>query len=342
MQRFIVPCIFLVVAAFVVRGDYPTIGVDKARFKELKDNLNNNNPQVRWEAAQALGQIAEEIQACLGRLEIQLLDSNPRVRLESATALGQLGPSANRAVFRLRQALKKEQVTEIKTKMIQALVSMRPFSKEAIPDFLEHVKDKDRNVRRAVVVGLGLFERDSKIAVPALIEALKDPDVAPNNRETSISHAALVSLRQVGNAAKEASGVLFDLAKGDDFELARRAIGSLAYIDPENPDLLPFYLRILTDPKRPTLRQSAAYGLSKLGVKGKEAIPALLEALKATDYGNESDSRYTKGAVLQALGNMGSAAKHAVPLIREFENHADAYLRVSAEKALEKILGKSD
>ncbi|MCI0379319.1 MAG: HEAT repeat domain-containing protein [Gemmataceae bacterium] len=330
----------MVVAAFVVRGDYPTIGVDKARFKELKDNLDNNNPQVRWEAAQALGQIAEEMRASLGRLEIQLLDPNPRVRLESATALEKLGPFASRSVFRLRQSLKKEQVPEIKTKMIQALVSMRPFSKEAIPDFLEQVKDKDRNVRRAVVVGVGLFEGDSKIAVPALIEALKDPDVAPNERETPISHAALVSLRQIGIAAKEASPVLFQLAKGNDFELARRAIGSLAYIDPENPNLVPLYLEILTDPKRPALRQSAAYGLSKLGVNGKEAIPALMDALKRADDGNESDSKYTKGAIFQALGSMGSAAKQAAPLIRDYEKHPDIYIRSCAQRALEKILRK--
>ncbi|MCI0641522.1 MAG: HEAT repeat domain-containing protein [Gemmataceae bacterium] len=329
-----------ILIALPVAGDYPTIGVDKARFKELKENLINNNARVQWEAAQALGQIAEELEACVGRLQTQLQNDNPKVRFEAATALSRMGPLGKSAIVTLRKLLKIEQIPDVKTKMIHALVSMRPFSKDAVPDLIEHAKHKDRNVRMAAVCGLGGYEAESKIAVPVLIEAINDPDVAPNERETCISHAALLALRSIGPHAMEASSVFFKLANGDKLDLARIAIPALAKIDPRNPKLVPFYLELLADQQRPALRQSAANGLAQLGPDSHEAIPALLLALERDDYPTASEANHTRAAIIQALGNMGSLAIEALPTIRNYEKNGTGLVNLAARIAVQKITQK--
>lgn len=101
-------------------------------------------------------------------------DKNPAARAEAAKELGHIG--------------------SIKSAFVQ----------EFVADIAEAMKDKDVNVRREVAITLGEIKADPKIAVPALIEGLKDAD-------GGVKSASAESLVYFGANAKDALPVLKNL-----------------------------------------------------------------------------------------------------------------------------------
>ena len=77
----------------------------------------------------------------------------------------------------------------------------------------------------------------------------------------------------------------------------------------------------------------AAYVLGEMGTKAKEAIPALVEALKREPMPGES---VADNAAL-ALGKIGPDAAESVKALHEVRERADAVLRLHIDEALERI-----
>ena len=77
----------------------------------------------------------------------------------------------------------------------------------------------------------------------------------------------------------------------------------------------------------------AAYVLGEMGPKAKEAIPALVEALKRQPMPGES---VADNAAL-ALGKIGPDAAEAVKALWEVRERADPVLRLHIDEALERI-----
>jgi len=101
-------------------------------------------------------------------------DKDPKVRAEAAKELGHIGS-------------------------VKAA-----FTKDAIPDLVEALKDKDANVRREVALTLGEIKADAKLVVVPLADVLKDPDFG-------VRSAAAESLSYFGANAKEALPKLQEL-----------------------------------------------------------------------------------------------------------------------------------
>lgn len=143
----------------------------RATITRLVRLLDDQDPQVRLVAAQALGKIAnpETVAALLPRLQ----DPDPAVRAMSAWALGQFGEDLPEdAILTLARWL-DDPSPVVKRAVAEALGRARPTPAlaQVLIDRLGH---GDRETRRAAAQAL--IWLDTPLATQALIQALGDPD----------------------------------------------------------------------------------------------------------------------------------------------------------------------
>jgi len=142
-----------------------------ATASRLVTLLQDQDPQMRTTAAQALGKIAapDTVPALLRSLE----DTDPAVRAMSAWALGRFGEDIlDLAGLELAKRL-DDPSPAVKLAAAQALGAVG--STQTIVELLtERLTHSDRETRRAVVQALTWLEAGS--AHHALLKALSDPD----------------------------------------------------------------------------------------------------------------------------------------------------------------------
>jgi HEAT repeat protein len=126
------------------------------------------------------------------------------------------------------------------------------------------LKDKDRGVRVQAAIALGKIGPRARNAVPALFEALKDPQ---------IYEASMEALEIIGLDSKEAIPALIEALKCKD--LRTFAAERLLNI---GTDAVPELIKALEGDYGP-VREYAAWILGKMGPDAEEAIPALTRAL---------------------------------------------------------------
>jgi HEAT repeat protein len=93
------------------------------------------------------------------------------------------------------------------------------------------------------------------------------------------------------------------------------------------------------------VRYWAARALAAMGAEAKEAVPALMGALRTTfpDRGLQGPDRYyadARSACAEALGRIGAEAKIALPALREALADTDPSVREAAQEAIDRIGGK--
>src|SRR5207249_1164290 len=138
-------------------------------------------------------------------------------------------------------------------------------------------------VRRFAAQGLGEVGADPKLAVPALSALLKED-------KKELTEAAITSLGKMGRPAVPA---LMDALKNKEGTNKPKKGDKKA---PKPADRTAF------------LRAKAAQALGEIGAPAKDAVPALIDALK--DASIRADAA-------TALGNIGPDAKSAVSALRD-------------------------
>lgn len=273
-------------------------------------------------------------------------DNDPEVRIEAAKTIGLIGPSAAVAgrgpvVKTLAKAL-DDPDERVRIAALDGLRGVAPFSKKALPQVIAMMKHKSAVIRHKAIGVIFDFGPDAKEAVPALIEALNDPDPGIPGKVGSVRAYAMMALRQIGPEAKEATEILLKLNDLKDEELKELALGALTKIAPKDKKLMPLLLQTLKNKETPGLRAAAAFALGSLGAEAKEAIPDLIATIKAEDVRDRKLDRRIKYAVIVALGEIGPPAKDAIPAIQFVVNNTlDELLISQGRHAIEKIEGKS-
>ena len=222
---------------------------------------------------------------------------------------------------------------------------------DAIPALGRGLRDEDPAVQRAAIESLEKIGRKAKAAVPALIEAL------PRLGQDDADHA-LNALVSMGRSARPAAPVF--VAMLDDPDPARRAaavcclarIGGLTgdvqpkicallddktltdreiyrdilrNLEPAHPVMVPTLLRALQDDQ---LSYYARTALSNFGSHGKQAVPALMEHLRA-------DDAEIRKAVADALARIGPDARPSLPRLKEMLLHdKEVLVRLAAARAM--------
>jgi len=203
-----------------------------------RKSLKSDDPDVRRQAAFALGQMGEEAKAAVPDLAETLQDKVAVVRVNASLALFKIGPESRSVVPALALALKDEE-DFVRTNAVMALFRIGRDSEEAVPALIEAIRDK-RNRHLSPIFGFSVCQHAMKVlgrigpgakdAVPLLCECVGDSDEI-------LSCASLDSLGEIGPAAKEVVPTLVkmlsDKREGNNRTTAIKAGDALRKIDPE-------------------------------------------------------------------------------------------------------------
>ena len=141
--------------------------IGKTGISLIIESLGDEDEDVRWAAAKALGNIKSE--TAVQSLIKALGDEDEDVRWATAKALGNI--KSETAVQSLIKALGDEDQF-VRWVAVKALGNIK--SETAVQSLIKTLGDEDEDVRRAVAKALGNIK--SETAVQPLIEALGDED----------------------------------------------------------------------------------------------------------------------------------------------------------------------
>lgn len=273
------------VAAAEILGDMGPVAKDAV--PDLIAALNDEDAGVCNMVKVALGKIKD------ARAIKPLIDTfkQKSKRNEAATgaaeeSLAQIGSDAIPA---LNTALKNE-APKVKEASARTLGKMGLAAKDAVPALIEALKDEDVGVRRTVITALG--EIKDPRAVEPLIETFY--------RDQSLDNPAPVALGKIGS---EAVSPLVKNLKNEKEGIRKFSASALGEIGPAARDAVQPLIKLLKD-QPVEVCTKAVWALGK--IKNEEAIPPLMELLKQNPI---------PAGVIEALGEIGPAAKEAVPFL---------------------------
>ncbi len=197
------------------------------------------------------------------------------------------------------RALETEDLEE-RNKAIFALGAIGARAEEAVPVLAALMTGSpDRNTRSQAALALSKMAPASRLAVPALAQAL-------NDEEPWVRMNAVMALSRLKADARAATAALVQALndKSNDTNLGRFNV---------------------------SIQQMAVLTLGRVGAGNADALAALTAAL-----GKEFSDRVRWSAV-QALGEIGPEARPTVPLLRALLKHNSEELREAAAEALRQI-----
>ena len=251
---------------------------------QIRDHLQKKDHCLKLAAG-----LEKHTASAISDLIKALSDDVATVRWKAAEALGNMGPSAASAIPALTNALSDE-VDTVRWKAAEALGKMGPSAASAIPALI-----RASNNTGGTAEALG---RIGPAAIPALIEALKEEGERGRYR-------AADALGRIGPKARSAVPALGRAMRDKDPRLAEKATYALAKI---GPAAVPALLEAARDEKNKTLRRRALYSLGQVKPPATEAVAVLIDAVKDGQW-------EVAAAAAGALGDMGPAAKDAVPTL---------------------------
>jgi serine/threonine protein kinase/HEAT repeat protein len=285
---------------------------------DLVKALKHQDMEVRKFAAQALGNLGPQARGVVPDLIEASKTGDTQVSGAAIVALGQVGADAKTAVPTIIEALNKKETRDL---AIVALGKIGPDAKAAVPELTKNLKTKE--AQGLVIEALGKIGTQAKSAVPDLADLLKDSD-------KELKPAIITALGRMGKDAKAAVPAIGSCLSPDDRETSIQALGLLAELGPDAKDAVGDIIALFVDENlRPDnkLRSEAVHTLARIG---KPAVPKLIQSL-----GNPN--RYMKAGVIEALGDIGPAAKDALPTIRRLANNPDPIISRPAARAAAKI-----
>ena len=223
----------------------------------LIEALKDENRQVRWRAASALGEIGPEASPAVPSLIDTLQDEDGYVRRIAAYALGKIGSAAVTAVPQLTGAL-QAQDRNLRLVATYALGKIGPEASSAVPKLVEALRDLHAEVRLNAATALGRIGTDAPVVVPALISTLQDTD-------TYVRQSAADALGKFGAKANPAVPALITALQDENKYVRLNAAFALGKIGPEAKPAVSALITALQDEKE-EVRQNAASGLG--GIAG--------------------------------------------------------------------------
>lgn len=109
---------------------------------------------------------------------IEMLEgTNLSAKLSAINAVGKIGPEAKEAIPALIEMIRQTRNHDKKI-LLGCNYALLAMGKEVVPYMISLLKDDEWEMRRGAAWILGKVGPDAKDAVPALTEALKDPNPA--------------------------------------------------------------------------------------------------------------------------------------------------------------------
>jgi HEAT repeat protein len=296
-------------------------------------------------ALRVLRALGPEAKAAVPDLADALRDKNVDVRIHAADILGNLKSDARAALPKLYEAARDTSPGVLLEPLLPDSVAEAAvaaafkidskcgpeLAKIAVPALIEALKSKESDVVQTAAKALGMIGQDARVALPALVEAYKlasQPYLARDLSEaaTKVGGDATVHLTALINDAR--LPLEKRLAAMEDLGLTRDAGDKAVAV----------LVDALKDPE-PKLRAGAAHALSFMGPRAKSAIAPLIKKLDDEKLDAAAKSGFgSVGVVAFALGSIGSEA--AQPVADYLKNEQNpAFARWQAAAALS-VMGR--
>ncbi len=190
-------------------------------------------------------------------------------------------------------------------------------AKPAVPALIKALGGDDESLQWHVARAIGAIGPGASEAVPTLTKLLesKSPTVRAN---------AALALANLGDAGKTAIPQLAKLAVDPEVSVRRAAMQSLHTMKPGKEVMVPLMIGVFKETEPSVLLPA----LQSLAEMGDAAVPALIDASKT------KEGRYW---ACLALGEIGPAAKDAVPALKELVSAEEPEIRLQAIIALGQI-----
>lgn len=313
--------------------------------------------------------------------------ANPEARYWACLVIAEIGPDAKETVPELLQAVKDEQ-PEVRHEALMALAATGDTSQATLDAAIAALADRENSVKYAAAYLLGSAGEAAAKAASQIQPLLRSDD--PFLRTV----AAWSLCKSNGNNQQvyaQSLDILLRALEDQDRNVRLAAIEAIDDLDPEPSQVLPGLIKafeiqdgmiatnvadalvdmgkdavpaVAAELKNPKLRRAAVVVLGRIGPDAKDAVPALVEALRGeTDKDArreifmslsnigpaqasivpellkdlKSDDIQLKAGATYALGAMGSAAAEALPEIRKNLAARDEKLRLLSVWALVRI-----
>jgi HEAT repeat protein len=194
--------------------------LDSAGKDALVRALQDDDPHVRAVAALSLSVIGDAGPAAIPVLRDMLKTGE---RLAALKALARYGPEAEPVIPRLSELL-QDGDSEVRWRAAMTLGKIGPAARGTVPALMASLQDDDALVREHAAEALGDIGPDAREAVPALTAALRDPDAR-------VRRDAVRSLGQLGTAAKAAAPAIRPLLNDKDDRVRRAARTALEQVE---------------------------------------------------------------------------------------------------------------
>ena len=282
---------------------------------QLAPRLRSSDEAEKVKTLDDLGALGPEAARDVKPIEDLLKDKSAKVRAHAALALGAIGSAAKDSAPALAELLKDPDDTVRRT-ALRAIRAIHPGPKVMIPICTKLLEDPDPAIRGRILNAIA--ERGVE-AVPGLIEGLKDDKAA---------FWALIVLREIGPAAKDAVPAITEKLKDKRPEIRREAVLTLGALGEAAAPAVPQIAALLSDEHAGT---AATFVLGELGQISKEA-----EATVRTNA--KSDNLLLSTASLWALARVHPEDKElrrdATETLVARLKDKDAFVRVAAARAL--------
>lgn len=295
-------------AARVLQGLSDTLGNADAQTAThgeqlLADAFKSPEQDARWEAAKGMAALPNPSEGAIAALISALQDKDSDVRERVVASIAEIGrkhkDKLSEAV-RTRMLAALEGVLNDPTEENQtredATRALSAFGKQGVPRLLAIWNDKSHRLRWEAAQALGMTGPDAAEALPALMEELR------TGKEEGLKRQASVAIQKIGMAQvdpKTAETMIEELtATVDNSQLdsqiredAARSLGNFGEA------AIPNLLQIARN-REHTVRWEAIEGLGLMGLRGKTAVPPLIELLK------DANTSYQR-RIVTSLGQIG-------------------------------------
>lgn len=285
--------------------------------------LDDRNDEVRWAAADSLGELGQAAAPAVPALLHLLGDKDPAFRSVAADALGQGAKGNPQAVAPALTAALKDGDRRVRESAARSFLELGLRSRDAVAILAAAKEDPwVYAVTLAFLVRSGGPE-----AGPFVVEGIRHP-----NWEVRLAASNLL-LQLSPQSYKPAIDLLIEGLKDPSYFVSARCARCFFALGAEGRPAAPALLALLKHPDKDfwEARSYGAAALAAMGTKDKAMIPALIEALRQPAY------KEVRLAAAKALADMKGDAKPAAEALREAAKDKDAEVAKAAAAALQQL-----
>lgn len=301
------------------------LGEEEEVIATLLARLQDEEPQVRFEAALALGGLGNASEAVIQALVSTLDDEDSKVRSFATLALSNLGNTSDLVIEELLSRLQDEDA-QVRLYAARGLASLGNTSDLVIETLLNELQDddydEDSDVPLWSIVLLSDLGNASESLIQGLLNRLQD-------EYCSVRYWAAFALGELGNASESVIEALLNRLEDEYSDVRYRAAYALAMLGNTSQLVVEMLLDTLED-EGCAFRSSAAWALGHLRDASESVIKALLNQLHDEDWGLRSNAAW-------ALGNLGNASESVIQALLSCLKDEDSDVLSNAALALVKL-----